>query len=191
MRQVTLNSLNAVAARRNDVGPYVYCTSPARAGRWRWMIVMAPTRMLRFLKPSCVVPQLAAETKFEAIDELLAVLDREGLIRNLKTVRHDVLAREKQMSTGITDGLALPHAKSNGARDLAVAFGMKAVGIPFDSLDGRPATAIFLVVSRVDRNGPHLQCLAEITTFYSAPERRKRLLQARSVADVIATLGSA
>jgi len=151
---------------------------------------MAPSRMLRFLKPSCIVPQLAAETKLEAIDELLAVLDREGLIRDLKVVRRDVLAREKQMSTGITDGLALPHAKSHGARGLAVAFGMKPAGIPFDSLDGKPATAIFLVVSRVDRSGPHLQCLAEITTFFSNPECRKRLLKADSVAAVMAALGS-
>ncbi len=157
------------------------------------MIDMAIARILRFLKSSCVLPQLAAESKEEAIDELLAVLNRSGQIRDLKQARRDVLARESQMSTGITDGLALPHAKSKGVRDLAVAFGGKPEGIPFDSLDGKPTTAIFLVVSRVDRSGPHLQCLAEITTLFSNPMCRKQLLEAieaDSAAAVMAALRS-
>lgn len=150
---------------------------------------MAAPNMLRLLKPSCVAVQLKATNKQEAIDELLALLDRNGLLADLQAVRQDVFAREKQMSTGLTEGLAIPHAKSNGAKELAIALGLKGQGIEFASLDMEPAHAIFLIVSPVDRTGPCLQCLAEISSLYAQPQVRDRLLHARTVEEVLAAMG--
>jgi PTS system fructose-specific IIC component len=133
--------------------------------------------------------QLKATNKQEAIDELLALLDRNGLLADPQTVRQDVLSREKQMSTGLTEGLAIPHAKSNGAKELAIALGLKGQGIEFASLDLEPAHAIFLIVSPVDRTGPYLQCLAEISSLYAQPQVRDRLLHARTVEEVLAAMG--
>jgi len=149
---------------------------------------LAPLKLVRYLKPSCVIPVLKAQTKQEAIEELLDCLRAEGLLEDVDAVREDVFAREEQMSTGLTDGLAIPHAKSAGARQLCVALGLKPEGIDFASLDDKPSKAIFLVVSRVDRAGPHLECLAEIAQFYSRPEARERLLKARSVEEIMASL---
>ena len=151
---------------------------------------MAALKLLKFLRPSCVVPKLEAENKEDAIEELIAALEAEGLLGDAEQVRADVFAREEQMSTGLTEGLAIPHAKSVGARDITVAVGLKPEGIDFESLDGKPAQAVFLVVSRADYAGPHLECLAEIAQFYSRPEARQRLLKATTTRQILETLES-
>ena len=150
---------------------------------------MAAPNMLKLLKPNCVAVQLKAQNKQEAIDELLGLLEQNGYLADAAQVRQDVLAREKQMSTGLTEGLAIPHAKSNGVKDLAIALGLKPEGVEFASLDMEPAYAIFLIVSPVDRSGPYLQCLAEISSLYAQVQVRERLLHARNVEEVLAAMG--
>jgi mannitol/fructose-specific phosphotransferase system IIA component (Ntr-type) len=151
---------------------------------------MAPLKMLTFLRPSCVALPLKAEDKLGAIEELLGLLEKEGLLADPEMVRRDVLAREKQLSTGLTEGLAIPHAKSAGARDLAMALGLKPEGIQFTSLDMEPARAIFLLASPADQTGPYLQCLAEISSFYAQPQAREKLLGAKTVQEVLSAMGS-
>jgi len=155
----------------------------------QWRDAMAIVKMLKFLRPSCVALRLKATTKEEAIQELLDLLERENLLDDPGCVREDVMVRERQMSTGMTDGLAIPHAKSSGVKELVIALGLKPEGIEFQSLDGEPARVVFMVVSPIDRTGPHLQCLAEITSFYSRPGERQELLAARNVQEVLTKLG--
>ena len=151
---------------------------------------MALLKLTKYIAPSCVVPRLEAETKQEAIEELLRTLQSHVAIEDLDAVRKDVFERENQMSTGLTEGLAIPHAKSGGTKAMAVAVGLKPEGVEFDSLDGKPARVVFLVVSRVDRSGPHLECLAEIAQFYSNAEARERLLRATTAEGVINALSA-
>jgi len=151
---------------------------------------MAAFKSVKFLKRSCVIPGIRAKTKDEAIRELVSRLDHEGLITDADKVCEDIFAREAQMSTGLKGGLAIPHAKSEGADELAVALGLAPDGLDFHSLDGGPAHIIFLLVSHPDRTGPHLECLAEIARFYAEPEKRELLLTARSIRDVFDALNS-
>ena len=151
---------------------------------------MAPLKLLKYLPPSCAIARLKAETKQEAIEELLAALEAAGRLVDLATARKDVLDRERQMSTGLTDGLAIPHAKTQGVKELVLAAGLKREGIEFESLDGQPARVVFMVLSRVDRSGPHLECLAEIAQFFSRPEARARLLAAGTAREMIAALSA-
>ena len=151
---------------------------------------MASQKLLRYITPACVIPRLAAEQKADAIEELLQVLAAQDLLDDVERVRQDVFARESQMTTGLTQGLAIPHAKSVGAKDLTVAVGLKPEGLDFESIDGLPARAIFLVVSRPDRSGPHLECLAEIARAYSNEAVRRALLEADTAQTVIAALQS-
>lgn len=137
-------------------------------------------KLSKYLRPGSIIIGLSAQTKWEAIDELLAPLDRQGLVADAAKVREDLIARERKMSTGMERGLAIPHAKSSGAKELAVALGITPEGIEFDSLDGQPATMIFLVVSRHDRSGPHIQCLAEIAALYGRAEVRNALGAAKA-----------
>jgi len=151
---------------------------------------MATLKFLKYLKPSCIIPHMKAADKTEAIVELVDKLGSEGLLDDVERVRKDVLDREALMSTGLKDGLAVPHAKSEGTKDMAVALGLKQEGIEFQSLDGQPARIIFLVVSRVDRAGPHLQCLAEIAQFFSDVQARTRLVQAETEQEALAALSA-
>ena len=145
--------------------------------------------MMRFLRPACIALPLRARRKQDAIEELIALLEAEGLLGNVEDVRKDVFVREKQMSTGLTEGLAIPHARSEGAKDVAIALGLTPDGIEFASLDMEPAHAIFLVVSPVDQTSAYLQCLAEISSFYARPDVRERLPKSKTVAEVLTIIG--
>jgi len=146
-------------------------------------------KLSKYLRPESIAIGLNADTKWDAIDDLLALLERQGLLDDAAQVRADVVSREEKMSTGIELGLAIPHAKSTGARDLIMALGIAPEGIDFGSLDGKPARAIFLVVSRKDTTGPHIQCLAEITARYGREDIRARLLAARTPQQALHALG--
>ena len=89
------------------------------------------------------------------------------------------------------NGLAIPHAKSAGAKELVGALGIKPEGVEFDSLDRQPARVIFLVVSRHDRSGPHIQCLAEIAALYGRAEVRNALAAAKDPDQAISALSTA
>ena len=148
-------------------------------------------KLSKYLRLGSIIIGLNAQTKWEAIDELLVPLDRQGLLADAAKVREDLVARERKMSTGLERGLAIPHAKSAGAKELAVALGIKPDGVEFDSLDGQPARAIFLVVSRHDRSGPHIQCLAEIAALYGRAEVRDALAAAKIPAQAMSALSTA
>ena len=144
--------------------------------------------LAKYLRAESIVIGLKAGEKWAAIDELLNLLDRQDLIADTRQVRQDPIAREKKMSTGMENGLAIPHAKSVGARQLAIALGLKPQGLEFESLDGQPARIIFLVVSRQDTTGPHIQCLAEIASLCNRNEIRQALIQATTPQQVLRTL---
>lgn len=146
---------------------------------------MAARKISKVLTSDGIIPRLRAETKEQAIDELLAALDRQGKLDDLEQARADVMAREKQMSTGLTDGLAVPHAKTRGVSDMVVALGIKPEGIDFQSLDKKPTHVIFLVLSRPDTMGPHLQCLAEISAICSKQDVQQSLLSSEKKSDVL------
>ena len=148
-------------------------------------------KLSKYLRPASIIIGLSAQTKWEAIEELLASLDQQGLVADAAKVREDLVARERKMSTGMERGLAIPHAKSSGAKELAVALGIKPEGVEFDSLDGQPAKVIFLVISRHDRSGPHIQCLAEIAALYGREEARNALTAAKSPAQALSALSTA
>lgn len=139
----------------------------------------------KHLRAECIRIGLKAADKWAAIDELLQLLVDQQLVADADQVRADLIAREKKMSTGMEFGLALPHAKSDGARNLAVALGISKEGVEFDSLDGRPAHIIFLVVSRKDTTGPHIECLADIATLFKREDIRSNLPEARTPADAL------
>jgi len=150
---------------------------------------MPKTILAEHLRPDSIVLDLKATDKWALIRELLDLLDRQGLVGDFEKVHEDLIARENKMSTGLEEGLAIPHAKSSGTRALAVALGVKSEGIDFDSLDGKPAQIIFLVVSRLDTTGPHIQCLAEIASLCKRRETRDAFIAAKTpqqVLDIVA-----
>jgi fructose-specific phosphotransferase system IIA component len=124
---------------------------------------------------------LRGENKFQVIDELLALLHVGGHINDLEVASRDVLEREQYLSTGLEKGIAIPHGKTPAVDELCLAFGRNRTGVDFDSLDGKPAQLIFLVLSPEEVSGPHIQFLAKISRNLKQPEKRQALLQADNI----------
>ncbi len=118
------------------------------------------------LDPSCVIVPLEAANPTGAITELVEALASAGKITDQEAVLQAILAREKTRSTGIGEGLAVPHGKSRGCPKLTLAVGKPATPVDFGSKDGRPCEIVFLLASPMDEMGPHIQALARISRIW-------------------------
>jgi nitrogen PTS system EIIA component len=104
-------------------------------------------------------------------------LDRETLIRALQE-------RESLQSTGIGEGVAIPHGKMLGLDRLIATFARSQKGVDFDSIDGRPTQLFFLLVVPEHSGGQHLKALARISRFFRDPSFRSRLLRAQDLEEI-------
>jgi fructose-specific phosphotransferase system IIA component len=130
------------------------------------------------LTENLIIDDLQGENKYQVIEELLDVLVKSGNIQDRETCLQDLVEREQYLSTGLENGLAVPHAKSSATTELLVSFGLSRKGLDFDSLDGKPAHFIFLVVSPRDTSGPHIKILAQITRNFREGSMGKQLMEA-------------
>ena len=145
-------------------------------------------RLTDILKPENIKLPLVAADKTAAIEELVDLLAEHGEIRDVQRVRQAVLEREATRSTGIGDGLAIPHGKTDGVDHLVMAIGRAREPIDFGSIDGKPVVLIWLLSSPPDKTGPHITALGRVSKIMSNPGVRKRLLAAataREMYDVI------
>jgi fructose-specific phosphotransferase system IIA component len=140
---------------------------------------------LSLINAESVITDLAGNTKEEVIAELIDILDRVGKLRDRDTALEDVLKREKTMSTGMEHGIALPHAKTEGVDDIAVAIGIKKGGIDFEALDGEKSRLFVLTVSPKKTSGPHIQFLAAVAALLKDEEIREQMMNARSRDEVM------
>ena len=137
-------------------------------------------RLSEILKPQNIKVPLEAKTKPEAIAELVALLAANGEVVDAKQVLDAVLDREATRTTGIGNGLAIPHGKCNGAAHLSMAIGRPAVPIDFQAIDGRPVNLIWLLTSPPDKTGPHIHALARISRLMTIDKFRAALAAAKS-----------
>ena len=140
------------------------------------------------ISPEVVKVPLAARTKDEALRELARVLLDAGKIRELESVCDALLAREALGSTGLEQGIAVPHAKTRAVSKLTAAIGISPRGIDFQAIDGQPSRLFFLLLAPPDQSGPHIQALAEIARLAKSPTFMRLLSAASSpqeVADLI------
>lgn len=91
------------------------------------------------LTKETMILHLQAKTKEEVIDELVAKLQEAGILRDAQAFKEAIFAREAQSTTGVGDGIAIPHAKTAAVKRPAVAFGRSDSGIDYDALDGKPS----------------------------------------------------
>ncbi len=111
-------------------------------------------RLTEILKVQNIKVPLEAKTKSDAIAELVNLLAANGEVNDPKSVLDSVLDREATRTTGIGNGLAIPHGKCNGTDHLVMAIGRPATPIDFQSIDGRPVTLIWLLTSPRTRPVP-------------------------------------
>jgi len=144
--------------------------------------------LLSLVTPDCTRVDLKGETKKEIITELVDMLAFRGKLLNRDEVLADVFEREKIMSTGMQNGIALPHAKTGGTSDLAVAVGIKKEGVDFESVDGEKSRLFILVASPKKISGPHVQFLAAIGAVLEDSDTRQKVIDARSPQEAAALL---
>ena len=137
-----------------------------------------------YLPADHIIHELVGETKIEIIEELLGLMRDLKLIDQYELALNDVLDREGYLSTGLENGLAIPHAKTDSTNQLAIVFGLKKEGAPFESLDGKPAKNIFLVLSPKDTSGPHIQALALIARNLKDSQARDKIEKSNSAQEI-------
>ena len=141
--------------------------------------------LLDILSPRSVLVGLQGETKEEIIEELVDSLESGAVVTDREKVLQAVVEREKIMSTGIGDGIAIPHGKSDAVTRLAAALGIHKRGVDFEALDGEPAYVFFLLVSPANVSGPHIKALARISRLLKNDDFKKRLISAADAAEIM------
>ncbi len=137
-------------------------------------------KILDILPKEAIVPELKARTKREVLEEL-----SDALVAIKKYLKRDELVevlmeRERLGSTGIGEGVAIPHGKLKNIDQLLISFGRSTEGIDFDSMDGKPAHLFFLLVAPENSAGIHLRALAKISRLLRSVNLRQKLFNASS-----------
>ncbi len=142
------------------------------------------------LKELMILP-LTADSKAGVIEEMTQRLFDKGVINDLELFRDGIHNREAQSSTGLGDGIAMPHAKNAAVTRPAVVFAKSEAGVDYDSLDGQPAHFFFMIAAPDSANDVHLQVLSGLSRLLLDPALLGKLKQAQTAEDVEALFAAA
>jgi len=131
---------------------------------------------------------LKGSNKKEIINELLDILVRTEKIKDREAALSAVMDREEKMSTGMKHGIAIPHGKCAAIEDLVACIGISEKPVDFDSLDHEPCRIFIMTLSPVEKTGPHLQFLAEVSLLFKSAEKRDEILKAKSPEEILKIL---
>jgi PTS system nitrogen regulatory IIA component len=146
-------------------------------------------KLKNILSEDLVTIDLQGSNKEEIINELLEVLVKNNKLKDKELAFHDIMERENQMSTGIQQGVAIPHAKTKAVDNLVACIGVMKCGVDFQSLDGIASNIFILTLSPTDHIGPHVQFLAEISRIIRTEDARNKILAATSKKQVLSVFG--
>ncbi len=137
--------------------------------------------IMEFLDERAITTEVKSQSKEDVIQELVGLLVKAECIKEKDASKlvQILLKRESLGSTGIGQGVAIPHGKSDCVKSLVAAFGVSRSGVNFDSLDGEPVYIFFLLVAPEDSAGPHLKALARISRLLKDKHFRDSLRTAR------------
>lgn len=138
----------------------------------------------QYLKTEYVKSNLLAKTKIAALNELVDTIMHGGLKLEPSLIVEILMQRENLGSTGIGDGVAIPHGKTSAMDDLVVAFGRSMEGIDYDAADGKPVHLFFLLLAPENSAGYHLKVLARISKMLKIESFREMLFKAENSNDL-------
>jgi len=144
-------------------------------------------KIQELMQENCISLKLTASSKQTVIKELVDMLDKAGKLSDRPAFEQAVFDREKESTTGIGMDVAIPHGKSAGVKEPAIAFGKSVEGIDFESLDGKPAKLFFLIAVPESSSNLHLEVLKQLSRSLMHKEIREKLLNADSFAAIIET----
>jgi nitrogen PTS system EIIA component len=147
--------------------------------------------LTKFISKSCIVPEMQAQTKAEAIKELTYLLFDKRRMTNVGAALDQIMARESTESTGIGNGIAVPHARVTGMKSLACAVGRISEGLDFAAVDRRPVHLVFLICYPPTDQTTYLNFIATVAKLLGDPERREGMLKAESAEEMLKVLEEA
>ena len=143
------------------------------------------------LKRESVELNGSAGSKAEALDKLIQLMVKQGNIADPEEYRKKVFAREEEGSTGVGEGVAIPHAKTAAVTRPGLAFMRCTDGVEFDSLDGQPARLFFLIAAPDTRDNVHLDVLSRLSTLLMDPDFIDGIMAVDSVDGLYDLIGKA
>ncbi|HID32714.1 MAG TPA: PTS sugar transporter subunit IIA [bacterium (Candidatus Stahlbacteria)] len=141
--------------------------------------------LAQMISPDVIIPDLKAKDKMGAIREIANHLIDKGLIIDSDEFLKAIDNRENLESTGIGDGIAIPHARTDAVRELILTLAISKDGVDFEAVDGKPSNIIFMIVSPDSKKGEYIRVLAKLSRLIHQPGLKNRILSARSVDEII------
>lgn len=143
------------------------------------------------LRKDVMILDLKATSKEAAIDEMITSLVEHGVVTDFDAFKQGIMNREAQTSTGLGDGIAMPHSKNAAVKEATVLFAKSAAGVDYEALDGQPTYLFFMIAAPDGANDTHLAALAELSKYLLKDGFAGQLRQVMSADEVIATFNAA
>ncbi len=144
----------------------------------------------KIITEKTVLPDVSGMDKWNVIEALMDILMQTGKCGDRQTVISAVTDREKRCSTGLTNGIAIPHARSDAVDDMIGALAISKTGLDFDSADGKPCHLVFLIISPPAESTRYLKVLSEVAFIGSEPENVATLKAAATAKEVVSILAN-
>ncbi len=142
-------------------------------------------RISDILDETVVRVNLKGKSKDEVISQMIAIVNNSPKVQDIEKVREAIFEREKIMSTGVGNGFAIPHGKTDAVLDIVAAFAITEEPIDYESLDEQPVRLIFLLVGKDSMVGPHIKLLSRISRLMNKVEFRSKLIEAKTPKEII------
>jgi fructose-specific phosphotransferase system IIA component len=137
------------------------------------------------LTENLVATGLPGTTKNEIIDGMIDLVASSPKVMDKEKVRKAIFEREEIMSTGVGNGFAIPHGKTEAVTDIVAAFAVTGQPIDYQSLDEKPVRLVFLLVGKDNLVGPHIKLLSRISRLMNKEEFRRRLLDLKTPREIL------
>ncbi|MEY8000236.1 fructose-specific PTS transporter subunit EIIC [Clostridium sp. Mt-5] len=137
-------------------------------------------KITELLEKNTIKLKLESDTKSEVINELVNILDSAGKLNDREEYKKQILKRESEFSTGIGEGIAIPHAKTSAVKIPSLAFGIKKEGLDYESLDGTDAKLFFMIAATEGADNEHLDTLARLSSMLMNEGFKNKLMNAES-----------
>ena len=137
-------------------------------------------RISELLSPEAIDVNASVASKAETIDYMTRLMEKSGNLKDREAYKQGVLAREEEGTTGIGEGIAIPHSKCAAVKHAGLAAVVVKDGVDYESLDGEPADLIFMIAAPETGANVHLEALAKLSTILMDPEFKESLVKAET-----------
>ena len=145
-------------------------------------------RIIDLLDKKSINLNLKSSDKTSVINELVDLVDASGNLNDKNEYKQEILAREAKSTTGIGEGIAIPHAKTKAVKKACLASGVSKTGIDYDSLDGAPSNLFFMIAAPDGANDTHLEVLSRLSTILMDENFRSSLINASSADEFLSLI---